>query len=34
MLHLDALKEAITLYGIDLRAYFHWSLMDHYEWSS
>ena len=30
-LHLAAFRQAIDL-GVDLRSYFHWSLMDNYEW--
>jgi len=32
-LHLSALQEAMER-GVDVRGYFHWSLMDNYEWSS
>jgi len=32
-LHLCALREAIDR-GTDVRGYFHWSLMDNYEWGS
>jgi beta-glucosidase len=32
-LHLCALREAIDR-GVDLRGYFHWSLMDNWEWGS
>lgn len=30
--HLDALKRAIAQ-GIDVRGYFHWSLIDNFEWA-
>ncbi len=32
-LHLSALREAMER-GVDVRGYFHWSLMDNYEWTS
>lgn len=32
-LHLSALQEAIER-GVDVRGYFHWSLLDNYEWTS
>ena len=32
-LHLAALKEALDR-GVDVRGYFHWSLLDNYEWTS
>jgi beta-glucosidase len=32
-LHLSALREALDR-GVDVRGYFHWSLMDNYEWTS
>ncbi len=32
-LHLSALQEAMEQ-GVDVRGYFHWSLMDNYEWTS
>lgn len=32
-LHLSALREAMER-GLDVRGYFHWSLMDNYEWTS
>ena len=32
-LYLDALREAISE-GADIRGYFHWSLLDNFEWSS
>ena len=32
-LHLSALQEAIER-GVDVRGYFHWSLLDNYEWNS
>ena len=32
-LHLTALKEALER-GVDVRGYFHWSLLDNYEWTS
>ena len=34
MLQLEAIKEAMNLYHTDIRAYFHWSLLDNYEWGS
>ena len=34
MLQLEAIKEAMSLYHTDIRAYFHWSLLDNYEWGS
>ena len=34
MLQLEAMREAIALYHADIRAYFHWSLLDNYEWGS
>lgn len=33
LLHLSALREAMDR-GVDVRGYFHWSLMDNYEWGS
>lgn len=32
MLQLEAMREAMYLYHVDIRAYFHWSLLDNYEW--
>jgi beta-glucosidase len=32
-LHLSALHEAMER-GVDVRGYFHWSLLDNYEWTS
>lgn len=32
-LHLSALREAMER-GVDVRGYFHWSLLDNYEWTS
>ncbi len=34
MQHLAAMHEAMELYHADVRAYFHWSLLDNYEWGS
>jgi beta-glucosidase len=34
MLQLEAMRTAIELYHADIRAYFHWSLMDNYEWGN
>lgn len=34
MLQLEAMKDAMALYHTDIRAYFHWSLLDNYEWGS
>ena len=34
MLQLEAMKEAMALYHTDIKAYFHWSLLDNYEWGS
>ncbi len=34
MQHLEAMREAMRLYRVDLRAYFYWSLLDNYEWST
>jgi len=34
MEHLEAMHEAMALYHTDIRAYFHWALLDNYEWGS
>lgn len=34
MLQLEAMRSAMELYGADIRAYFHWSLLDNYEWGN
>ena len=34
MQQLEAMKEAMLLYNVDIRGYFHWSLLDNYEWGS
>ena len=34
MLQLQAMQTAMTLHKVDIQAYFHWALMDNYEWGS
>ena len=34
MLQLEAMRTAIELHHADIRAYFHWSLLDNYEWGN
>lgn len=34
MEQLEAMRTAMELYHADIRAYFHWSLLDNYEWGS
>ena len=34
MLQFEAMREAMELYKVDIRAYFHWSLLDNYEWGN
>ena len=34
MMQLEAMRTAIELHHADIRAYFHWSLMDNYEWGN
>jgi len=31
--HLRAIKQAITADGVDIRGYFHWTLVDNFEWA-
>lgn len=34
MQQLEAMRTAMNLHHADIRAYFHWSLLDNYEWGS
>ncbi len=34
MQQFEAMREAMALYPVKIQAYFHWSLMDNYEWGS
>lgn len=34
MQQLEAMKMAMELYHVDIKAYLHWSLLDNYEWRS
>ena len=34
MQQLEAMRTAMELYSADIRAYFHWSLLDNYEWGT